>query len=51
MAGPFINYAIVDEMYNRILVIEGFCYSPSNEERDLMLDLEAIIKSVKIDKR
>jgi hypothetical protein len=51
MAGPFINYAIVDETYNRILVIEGFCYSPSNQERDLMLDLEAIIKSVKIDKR
>jgi hypothetical protein len=51
MAGPFINYAIVDEKYNRILVIEGFCYSPSNQERDLMLDLEAIIKSVKVDKR
>ncbi|OXG05621.1 uncharacterized protein DUF4837 [Flavobacterium araucananum] len=51
MAGPFINYAIVDQTYNRILVIEGFCYSPSNQERDLMLDLEAIIKSVKIDKR
>ena len=51
MAGPFINYAIVDKMYNRILVIEGFCYSPSNQERDLMFDLEAIIKSVKIDKR
>jgi hypothetical protein len=51
MAGPFINYAVVDKTYNRILVIEGFCYSPSNQERDLMLDLEAIIKSVKIDKR
>jgi len=51
MTGPFINYAIVDEAYNRILVIEGFCYSPSNQERDLMLELEAIIKSVKIDKR
>jgi len=51
MAGPFINYAIVDKTYNRLLVIEGFCYSPSNQERDLMLELEAIIKSVKIDKR
>ena len=51
MTGPFINYAIVDEVYNRILVIEGFCYSPSNQERDLMLELEAIIKSVRIDKR
>ena len=51
MTGPFINYTILDETYNRVLVIEGFCYSPSNQERDLMLDLEAIIKSVKIDKR
>jgi hypothetical protein len=51
MTGPFINYAIIDKAYNRILVIEGFCYSPSNQARDLMLELEAIIKSVKIDKR
>ncbi|MDR7369848.1 DUF4837 family protein [Flavobacterium aquidurense] len=51
MTGPFINYAIVDEAHKRILVIEGFCYSPSNQERDLMLDLEAIIKSVKIAKK
>ncbi|WP_264535625.1 DUF4837 family protein [Flavobacterium sp. N1736] len=51
MTGPFINYAIIDEAYSRILVIEGFCYSPSNQERDLMLELEAIIKSVKVDKR
>ncbi|MBP4138983.1 DUF4837 family protein [Flavobacterium geliluteum] len=51
MTGPFINYAIIDESYNRILVIEGFCYSPSNQERDLMLELEAIIKSVKVMKR
>ena len=51
MTGPFINYAIVDQANKRILVIEGFCYSPSNQERDLMLELESIIKSVKIDKR
>lgn len=51
MTGPFINYAIIDKAYSRILVIEGFCYSPSNQERDLMLELEAIIKSVKVDKR
>jgi len=51
MTGPFINYAIIDETNKRIVVIEGFCYSPSNQERDLMVELEAIIKSVKIDKR
>jgi hypothetical protein len=51
MTGPFINYAIIDKVYNRVLVIEGFCYSPSNQERDLMVELEAIIKSVKVNKK
>lgn len=46
MSGPFVNYAIVDEAHNRILVLEGFCYSPSKEKRDLMHELESIIKSI-----
>ncbi len=46
MSGPFINYAIMDPNYNRILVLEGFCYAPSKDKRDLMHELEAIIKSV-----
>jgi hypothetical protein len=46
MSGPFVNYAIVDEQHDRILVLEGFCYSPSKEERDLMHELESIIKSI-----
>lgn len=50
MSGPFINYAIIDEKNNRILVLEGFCYSPSKEKRDMMLELEAMIKSVTIGK-
>ena len=48
MSGPFINYAIVDKERNRIIVLEGFCYAPSKEKRDLVQELEAIIKSVKI---
>jgi hypothetical protein len=48
MAGPFINYAIKDEKNNRFLVIEGFCYNPPTSKRDLMHELESIIKSVKI---
>lgn len=46
MSGPFVNYAIVDQTNNRILVLEGFCYSASKEKRDFMLELEAIIKSI-----
>jgi hypothetical protein len=49
MSGPFINYSILDKKNNRILVLEGFCYAPSKEKRDLMFELEAIIKSVKFE--
>lgn len=47
MAGPFVNYAIRDEKNNRYLVLEGFTYNPSKAKRDLVLELESIIKSVK----
>ncbi len=47
MSGPFINYTILDKKHNRIIVLDGFCYAPSKEKRDLMLELEAIIKSIK----
>ena len=50
MSGPFINYAIVDEEHKRILVLEGFCYSPAKGKRDLMHELESIIRSIKISK-
>ena len=46
MSGPFINYTIVDTINRRLLVLEGFCYSPSKEKRDVMHELEAIIHSV-----
>lgn len=48
MSGPFVNYAIIDKEHDRILVLEGFCYSPSKEKRDLMHELESIIKSIVI---
>jgi len=51
MNGPFINYAILDKPNKRILVIEGFCYAPSKQKRDLMFELEAIIKSVQFLKK
>jgi hypothetical protein len=51
MNGPFVNYAILDQSNNRILVIEGFCYAPSKQKRDLMFELESIIKSVQFLKK
>ncbi|MFT3794486.1 DUF4837 family protein [Flavobacterium sp.] len=51
MSGPFINYTIIDRANKRALVLEGFCYAPSKEKRDLMFELEAIIKSVEFLKK
>lgn len=48
-AGPFLNYAIKDEKNDRYLVLEGFIYSPSQEQRDNMLELEAILRSAKLE--
>lgn len=47
MVGPFINYAIRDEKNNRYLVVEGFIFSPSLDQRDNMFELEAILKSTR----
>ncbi len=47
MNGPFLNYAIRDDRHNCYMVIEGFIYSPSSPKRDLIIELESIIKSVK----
>ncbi|MEN8765889.1 DUF4837 family protein [Wenyingzhuangia sp.] len=47
-AGPFLNYSIVDEKNKRLIVIEGFNYAPSVNKRDFVFELEAILKTVKI---
>ncbi|MDH5413846.1 MAG: DUF4837 family protein, partial [Flavobacteriaceae bacterium] len=48
MAGPFLNYTIVDKENNRLLVLEGFTYAPSVNKRDYMFELEAILKTLKV---
>lgn len=49
MAGPFINYAVRDEANNRYIILEGFAFSPATAKRDNMFELEAILKSAKIE--
>ncbi len=46
MNGPFINYVIQDNKTKSYIVIEGFVYNPSTAKRDMMFELESIIKSV-----
>lgn len=48
MAGPFLNYTVVDKKNNRLIVFEGFTYAPSVNKRNFIFELEAIAKSMKI---
>lgn len=49
MAGPFINYAVKDEKNKRYVILEGFVFRPSSTKRDNIFELEAILKSAKIE--
>jgi len=48
MAGPFVNYAIRDEENERYIILEGFIFSPSQDQRDNMFELESILKTAKL---
>lgn len=48
MAGPFLNYSVIDKKNNRLIVFEGFTYAPSVNKRAFLFELEAIAKSMKI---
>lgn len=48
MAGPFLTYIINDKENNRKMVLEGFTFAPSANKRDYMFELEAIMRSIKV---
>ncbi|NUY80089.1 DUF4837 family protein [Flavobacterium sp. MAH-1] len=47
MSGPFLNYCIYDSKRRVYIIAEGFCYAPSREKRELMFELEAILKTLR----
>ena len=48
MGGPFLSYTIEDKAHDRLIVVEGFSYSPGAKKRDVLFELEAILKTVKL---
>ncbi len=46
MAGPFLNYCFLDKENKRLIVMEGFVYAPSQDKRDYVFQLEAMMKTV-----
>lgn len=51
MGGPFVSQTILDEDNQQVITIEGFVYAPHKEKRNLMRQLEAILYTVKLDKK
>lgn len=47
MGGPFLGLAVVDEKKGLFYYIEGFTFSPSKDQREIMRELEAILFSFK----
>ncbi|MFD1293113.1 DUF4837 family protein [Lutibacter holmesii] len=48
MAGPFLSYTVVDKPNNRLIVVEGLTFAPGINKRDYMFELEAILKTLKV---
>ncbi|MDR3268008.1 MAG: DUF4837 family protein [Tannerella sp.] len=43
MGGPFVSHARLDETRNRIVVTEGFVFSPETDKRNYIRRLEAVL--------
>jgi hypothetical protein len=43
MGGPFVSHARVDEVNNRIVVVEGFVYAPETDKKNYIRRIEAAL--------
>ncbi len=50
MGGPFISYTFLDKYTNRLVTLFGYVYYPNHKKRDLLLQVESILYSVKFNK-
>ena len=48
MGGPYVNYSIIDKKHKRMIVGEGFIYAPAIDKRDYMVQLESILRTIKL---
>ncbi|MDR3194518.1 MAG: DUF4837 family protein [Tannerella sp.] len=48
MGGPFVSYARLDEANSRVVVAEGFVYSPETDKRAYMRRLEGALHTLQL---
>ncbi|MFI3322366.1 MAG: DUF4837 family protein [Rikenellaceae bacterium] len=51
MGGPFVSYSTVERKNNRVIVVDGYLFSPRNNKpmRNLMRQLENVVYTIKIE--
>jgi hypothetical protein len=49
MGGPFISYTIYDEVNAQILVVESMVYGPDSKKRNVLFELETMMRSIRMD--
>ena len=48
MGGPFVSHAVVDELSNRVIVVEAFVYAAGQRKGGFMRKLEASLYTLKL---
>lgn len=48
LGGPFVSLSRIDTARHRVIVAEGFVYSPGTPKRDLLRELEAALRTLTI---
>lgn len=48
MGGPYATYVVLDKASSELIFIDTFVYAPGKNKRDMMLQLDYIIKTLKI---
>jgi hypothetical protein len=46
MGGPFLSYTIYNDATNEVICVEGFIYGPDARKRNIMLEMEAMMRSI-----
>lgn len=50
LGGTFLSYAYIDQKRKRLLTAEGFVFAPNRKKRNMMIQLEAILKTFRLRK-
>ena len=51
MGGPFVSYTFVNKQTGNLVTLFGYVYYPNHKKRDLLLQVESILYSVKFVKK